>query len=431
MEKLINFLICVFEVIIFHTFFRMILRKKIQSVKKNFLIYCIAVFILGLASSLSDSKVNLLISILIYGCGCFILFDGGAKQKFFYFITFFTVFASVEIVAEFLLNYLWKGLYSWDKLGIDNRLIIIFLEKLLAFVILYSIGKRLSKEEAGMANKILFCSFFLPIATFCMFGTIFYSNVHQNILGRSNVFFLVGCILLLFANAIIFLLYDYIFIINQKRQELEITSLKTDMEKKYYDRIEKVNLEQIYYMHDIKNYLTVVGNLAISEDNLEIRSVIKNMQIKVEEMERDYFCNHKILNTILCEKKKEADCLDINYEVYIEPNVKIDFLKDVDVITIMGNLIDNAIEAAKKVSCGFIEINIFETQKGHFLIVKIENSYNGIIKKNGANFITTKESASKHGIGLANVKRSLENYAAVLQIKEEINSFIATVIFTI
>ena len=53
--------------------------------------------------------------------------------------------------------------------------------------------------------------------------------------GINEGILLVGCILLLFANAIIFFLYEYIFRLNYENQALEMLTLKTDLEKKYYD----------------------------------------------------------------------------------------------------------------------------------------------------------------------------------------------------
>ena len=54
------------------------------------------------------------------------------------------------------------------------------------------------------------------------------------------------------------------------------------------------------------------------------------------------------MNTILCEKKKEAIDNKINYQAYVEPGIPLDFIQDIDIIIIMGNIIDNAIEATKK-----------------------------------------------------------------------------------
>ena len=131
----------------------------------------------------------------------------------------------------------------------------------------------------------------------------------------------------LYINAIIFFLYEYIFRLNYENQALEMLTLKTDLEKKYYDRMEKVNLEQSNYMHDLKFMLRTIGNLAVQDQNEEITSVIQNMKIRIGEMEEEFFCKNKVLNTILCEKKKEAIDNKINYQAYVEPGIPLDFIR--------------------------------------------------------------------------------------------------------
>ena len=127
------------------------------------------------------------------------------------------------------------------------------------------------------------------------------------------------------------------------------------------------------------------------------------MKIRIGAMEEEFFCKNKVLNTILCEKKKEAIDNKINYQAYVEPGIPLDFIQDIDIIIIMGNIIDNAIEATKKIDYGYIDINVFATQKGHFLMIRVENKFDGIVKKKGDDFCSTKQEPDKHGIGLKNV----------------------------
>ena len=213
---------------------------------------------------------------------------------------------------------------------------------------MFIIKKKLNKQKYGIKNEILLYSLVLPIATFGIYSALLYSGLMVEVSGINEGILLVGCILLLFANAIIFFLYEYIFRLNYENQALEMLTLKTDLEKKYYDRMEKVNLEQSNYMHDLKFMLRTIGNLAVQDQNEEITSVIQNMKIRIGEMEEEFFCKNKVLNTILCEKKKEAIDNKINYQAYVEPGIPLDFIQDIDIIIIMGNIIDNAIEATKK-----------------------------------------------------------------------------------
>lgn len=226
-------------------------------------------------------------------------------------------------------------------------------------------------------------------------------------------------------------MYDYIFQLNYEKQMFEMISLKTDMEKKYYDRMEKVNVEQSNYMHDLKFLLKTIGDLAVHDQNEEIKTVVQGMKIRIGEMEDEFYTKNKVLNTILCEKKREAIDCQIDYTAYVEPGVPLSFIQDIDLIIIMGNIIDNAIEASKKVESGYLDIKIFETQKGHFLMIRVENKFNGIVKRQGDSFHTTKENESKHGIGLKNVKDCIKKYDGILQIDTENNVFTVSIIFTV
>lgn len=272
----------------------------------------------------------------------------------------------------------------------------------------------------------------LPITTFWIYSVLFYSGLMLKISRINEVGLVIGCVSLLFSNAIIFLLYDHIFRLNKEKQELEMISLKTNMEKKYYDRMEKVNIEQSHYMHDIRFLLKTIGDLAVQGQEEEIATVIRDMAIRLGELEDDFFCRNKVLNTILCEKKREAKDENILYNANVEPGISFDFIRDIDIIIIIGNLVDNAIDASRKVKEGFVDINIFENQKGHFLVIKVENKFDGVINRYGENFYSSKkDNTDKHGIGIKNARNCIEKYGGFLQICYNENLFTATAVFTI
>lgn len=303
-----------------------------------------------------------------------------------------------------------------DKIAIDN---ITYISNIKRGCCIHMFSKKDNQCYEFASNKKLIDS------------ALLYSGLMVEVSGINEGILLVGCILLLFANAIIFFLYEYIFRLNYENQALEMLTLKTDLEKKYYDRMEKVNLEQSNYMHDLKFMLRTIGNLAVQDQNEEITSVIQNMKIRIGAMEEEFFCKNKVLNTILCEKKKEAIDNKINYQAYVEPGIPLDFIQDIDIIIIMGNIIDNAIEATKKIDYGYIDINVFATQKGHFLMIRVENKFDGIVKKKGDDFCSTKQEPDKHGIGLKNVADCVNKYGGILQIDVNDNIFTVSVIFTV
>lgn len=274
MENVINLISFVFETIIFDTFFKEVLqRKKVNKI--IFLVfYFISIAFVFSINNYDNSKLNLLINLLVYLIILLILFEGNLKEKVFYYITFYTAFAGIEIICEFLLVFFLGSRYNWSaQIGVP-RLAITCLEKLTTFILLFFLKKKINKEESIVQNRLFLYSFILPIATFWVYGGLFYSGLMLKISTQNEIIFVIACILLLFSNVIIFLIYDYTFLLNKEKQYLELSSLKLDMEKKYYERLEKVNLQQNHYMHDFKLLIKTIGALAAKDQNDEISSVI-------------------------------------------------------------------------------------------------------------------------------------------------------------
>ena len=95
----------------------------------------------------------------------------------------------------------------------------------------------------------------------------------------------------------------------------------------------------------------------------------------------------------------------------MEGGFKVEFVQEIDITSLLGNLLDNALEAAKKCKKGKIWVYLYMQNDGEFVVFRIKNTYNGTIIQNGEQFMTTKEEKSFHGIGLRNVNRIVETYS--------------------
>lgn len=95
----------------------------------------------------------------------------------------------------------------------------------------------------------------------------------------------------------------------------------------------------------------------------------------------------------------------IKFDIKVD-NINMDFLEAIDTTTIFGNLIDNALEAVEKVEEDrWIRISILPHQE--MVFVRIENTSLPLRWRNG---FPVSEKGKNHGIGLLNVKRSIEKY---------------------
>lgn len=94
---------------------------------------------------------------------------------------------------------------------------------------------------------------------------------------------------------------------------------------------------------------------------------------------------------------------------------------------IIGNLLDNAIEACLNPSVNdpFIELNILT--KVNYLIVEILNSKSNAVNtepESLGNGFTTKNDKENHGLGIGNIKRIVKQYEGLIKIEDRKNTFL-------
>lgn len=126
------------------------------------------------------------------------------------------------------------------------------------------------------------------------------------------------------------------------------------------------------------------------------------------------------MNILLTDKEMLMKDKGISLDIKID-NVSLDFIEPIDVTTIFGNLLDNAIEAAEKVE-GDRYIYIKIGSRHQMIVIRIENSCNIVRWKND---MPISKKGKNGGIGLLNVKSSIEKYDGNLNLKQENQRFIA------
>ena len=120
------------------------------------------------------------------------------------------------------------------------------------------------------------------------------------------------------------------------------------MEEKYKEHI-----------HDIKYYLKQIG-IYLNDNRLEeIRSVLEELQIGIYREERNVICANRFLNSILVDFKEEAEKNNVRQTYSWRRDLKLKYMREIDITSLFGNLLDNALEAAVKCEHAKICVNAF------------------------------------------------------------------------
>ena len=212
--------------------------------------------------------------------------------------------------------------------------------------------------------------------------------------------------------------------------ENQISSLQEHMEE----------MERIYsgirgMKHDMKNTLAVIQRLSKGGGNRELQEYLSELNKGLEKLETRFRTGNTVVDTLLNMKYHEA-MRDV-------PDLRVDadqllFPQEIgihsyDIGVILGNAVDNAIEACRKLKAkepaadAFIRIS--SLQKGKLLILKVENSFDGrLVWGRQEGFpATDKADGENHGIGLVNIKSTAEKYQGTMDFKVRGRVFILSV----
>lgn len=212
------------------------------------------------------------------------------------------------------------------------------------------------------------------------------------------------CTLLLFSSVLLFLIYQ-----NTIKKENTILSLQSQMEKikidkRYYDILEKQNEDLLIYAHDAKNHLAAIQDL---NTDPQIAGYLAKLSEQLRDYSRVGHSGNRLLD-IIC-SKYAAECtlhgVDFAFDTRLA-NLK--YVDDFDLVTILDNLLDNALEAATVSSEKKVEL--LTDHKNTYDIITVLNSCDAPPIAKGQHLKTTKKDAKMHGLGMKSVARALKSY---------------------
>ena len=213
-----------------------------------------------------------------------------------------------------------------------------------------------------------------------------------------------------------------IYVLNTFSKETEEKFLlKMELDRKMHDE-EIINMytRMIRWKHDVRNHISMILGLLEAGTKEEVISYINEITSNIIKLDKNMYSNNIAINSILMSKMKMAEekNIKVNLNLKIDSEIKI---SNVDICIIIGNLLDNSIEACDVIEEDkFIDLKI--ASEMNRLVVKISNNTNGYVNEVNGKFLTTKHS-NMHGIGLIQVDKVVKKYNGYINRKHENNIF--------
>lgn len=216
----------------------------------------------------------------------------------------------------------------------------------------------------------------------------------------------------------------------EKQQERELLFIENQQIKVMKQRLEDVegfysNIRKV--RHEMRNHMTNIKGLVLSEQYEEVESYIHELDDSIKALEYKYSTGNAVMDVLINDKWRQAEKLCIQFDVDFPYSSTISAY---DMAIVLNNLLDNAIEACEKIELEKRYIRLHLKRKKRFVLVEVENSFDGIWKWENGFPVTTKytDGFMEHGIGLKNVKDVANRYFGDLDIKVNENIFKVTVL---
>ncbi|EOU1888126.1 GHKL domain-containing protein [Clostridium perfringens] len=210
----------------------------------------------------------------------------------------------------------------------------------------------------------------------------------------------------------------------KSNSQINILEKQLDYQKNYYEKVINNYGEARKALHDMNNHMSVIKYFLENKDYKNMDDYIKSLSERIVTNKNNNICSNKVINAICLDKcdrcKKEG--INIRFDIIINKELNIDNL---DLCIVLGNLIDNAIEACEKINDKdvqkFIQVSarIYLNQ----IYIKVINSKSNRVEKRNGKFLTSKRDKKNHGIGLENVKESVYKNDGEMEIKDSKNTF--------
>lgn len=190
---------------------------------------------------------------------------------------------------------------------------------------------------------------------------------------------------------------------------------------KHLEELERIHSEIRGMKHDMKNTISVISRLAAENEEKkdeQLWEYLQDLNKSMEKLDFAFQTGNRVADVLLDMKYHEIirDIPDFTMDVE-----RLLFPTDMavhgyDLGIILGNALDNAIEACRKfrqkepMEAVFVRLCSFV--KGRLLFIEIENSFDGtLIRKKGAEFPATDKTDGRiHGMGFLNMKKAVEKY---------------------
>ncbi len=223
----------------------------------------------------------------------------------------------------------------------------------------------------------------------------------------------------------IYTVFQY-FSMVRDREELKIAEKRNIQIAETYERvIQNYQNNRIFY-HDLKNQYVIIRDYLKNKEYVKAEEYMEVLRGASEKTSLNDWTGISVLDILLDYKSKEAELLGIHMEIEAEPLTLQ--ISESDLVALMGNILDNALEACQEVKEDRW-IRVILKRRSGMNFIKVSNSCKEIVEMKKRGFLSTKADRTAHGYGVVSMKLIAEKYGGTIELSREGKSFTTFISF--
>ena len=236
---------------------------------------------------------------------------------------------------------------------------------------------------------------------------------------NAKIIIFVLVIVFVLLNLILYLMIRQLRAILKSKYEMRLMQERMAFEKSRVDEASVIwrNVRQV--KHDLKNHFTVMRGLLADGDIEACEEYVTKLDVTVENMGNMIQSGNTVIDYLINSKLSGLDSVEVLISGYVGHYSDID---DVDLACILGNVLDNAIEALHHVQ-GEKRIELLFLRRKADRIIICKNTIKESVLSKNQGLKSTKESSDMHGIGHQIVENTVKKYHGLIDYFEEDGMF--------
>lgn len=292
-----------------------------------------------------------------------------------------------------------------------------FMNKLLYFIPMYLLSHFFQKplESRKRTDKAAFWVMAVPLISIWLTMTLLIVCHTAETSPLLDQMITISAALILFLNLLVWAIYSYM-----QNKSMEFAKMQLQLQKEndaaaYYKMLLKQKENQSILIHDIKNHLQSITQLSREGKADKVNSYINEIVHSFDLQSPASVCDNEFLNIILCRYLRICAEQKISFQPDIRSHA-VDFLTDSDLTGLFCNLLDNAVESAKKQPDSFIKLTVIKKQNTAFTVLTMTNTCCKNPFTAGNKLVSTKGNCKSHGFGMKSIERIVKNYGGDIKI---------------